>query len=539
MKNLQDIEKILSELSDEELCGQMLCYDVYNTDNPVEVEKILKEIKPGGLFLCGMNEVQIKEYTAMANKYSRIPVVVAADIESGLGNAIAGKETMPNPMAWGAADSPELIEEAGERIAISCRKAGIQWTFSPVVDININKDNPVVNIRAVSDSPEQIIKIAGAYLKGLKKGGMAVTLKHFPGDGVDDRNQHFCTTENKLSMDDWRKTFGNVYGDLIALGADAVMAGHIALPSYDTEVKTEFGARPSIFSKPILTDLLRKEMKFDGVIVSDAMSMIGASAMCPLDQIAVRFVQSGGNMILFPEPTDHACLLKALNNGDISKNTIVESARKILTLKNNLKLFDNQEEYVKSLPEEKSIKDIAETIAERSIKFVRNANGLLPLTLKPNAKILMLNEYSYYDKTKTQCDEFILLKEELEKRGFDVLSIDNAKHKKVNAIKDEFDAILINFKFSQADYHGGSLRIGWDNIMVLWRAYSLNHKNVVFTSFGDPYKLYEFPYLKTYVNTFSNSKETVNAFVKVVLGEIPMTAKNPVRLEGFFERETD
>ena len=119
-------------------------------------------------------------------------------------------------MAWGACDDEELIEKAGIATAQICRKNGIQLTYSPLVDINYNKNNPVVNTRAVSDSPEQVVKIAGAYLRGLQKDNcMAATCKHFPGDGMDDRNQHFCTTINPMSKDEWMKTYGYVYKEMI------------------------------------------------------------------------------------------------------------------------------------------------------------------------------------------------------------------------------------------------------------------------------------------------------------------------------------
>ena len=133
----------------------------------------------------------------------RVAVKVAADVEKGPGCAMEGEELLPFPMAWGAADDAHLTELAGEATAAIAQKNGIHWTFAPIVDLNRNPDNPVTNIRAISDSPEQVIKIGGAYMRGLQKENrMVACCKHFPGDGMDDRNQHFCTTINHLSKEE-------------------------------------------------------------------------------------------------------------------------------------------------------------------------------------------------------------------------------------------------------------------------------------------------------------------------------------------------
>ena len=299
------IEEILKSLSMEDMVGQLLCYDISPKDDPCEVEKVLSEIKPGGLFLTDMTAEQIRAYTDMANKYTKVPVIIASDVEHGPEIVVKGTGELPLPMAWGACNDEKLLKRAGEETAKICRKNGVHWTFAPVVDLNKNFRCPECNIRAVSDSPEAVVRIAGAYLEGIEKNGLMVAgCKHFPGQGMDERNSHFCTTENPLSKEEWMATYGYVYKEMIQKGAASIMIGHGALPAFEKDNDFLLGPPPAILSKSLMTDLLKGELGFDGCLVSDAMSMVGATARSALDKLAVRFINAGGDVVLFPEPSD-------------------------------------------------------------------------------------------------------------------------------------------------------------------------------------------------------------------------------------------
>lgn len=233
-------------------------------------------------FFFGENATKemIAEYTDIVNKYAKLPVIVAGDVENGPGCTIKGETYFPRPMAWGACDDEELIERAGRVTGEIVRKNGVHWTFAPIVDINFNKDNPVTNVRAVSDKPEQVVKIAGAYVKGMQKNGMLMAAcKHFPGDGMDDRNQHFCTTVNSLSKEEWMNSYGYVYKKMFELDTASVMVGHIALPWLNDETDPVLGEKPGTLSYKIITELLKGELGFKGCVVSDAMSMEGSGTI--------------------------------------------------------------------------------------------------------------------------------------------------------------------------------------------------------------------------------------------------------------------
>lgn len=530
-----DIEQKINELTLEDLVGQTLCISLSAKSNPEEVEELVKRTKPGGIFVNNMTPESVKFYRDMVNKYVKIPVAVTSDVEDGPHTPFEGGATVPNQMAFGACDDVELVEKAGRVTAELCRKNGVVWGFNPVVDLNYNYNCPETNIRAISDKPEHVIKIAGAYAKGMQKDGMmAVTAKHFPGQGLDDRNSHLVTTENSFSKRRWMKTYGKVYKEMFKLGVKSVMVGHSSLPAFQTE-KDEFGYYPATISKSLLTGLLKGKLGFDGVIVSDAMGMIGISSRVPLEELPIKFLEAGGDMILFPKPYDFDNILKAVNEGRLSLDRLKDAVKRIVKVKEWLHLFE--EDYFKDLVIEDDIKEIALKIAEKSIKVLRDFGGVIPTKLEKGSKVLLLNIVEPFFNKPPTGKEFSALKEEFERQGMIVDSMDNADYRKVNEIKDGYDLIMINSLLSSRNYHGGTMRAGWNNCMMLWDGYALDHPKVIFTSFGDPYKIHDFPYVKTYVNTFSFYEESQIAMVKLVMGQISAVGKNPVQFDGYFDRE--
>lgn len=534
------IDERLDKLSLEDLVGQVLCYDIYDSDDPKEVEKIIRRIKPGGIFITGMSPEKIKLYTDMVNKYAKVPVIVSSDVENGPETAIKDTGYIPHPMAWGACDDPVLLEEAGKITGSICRNNGIHWTYGPIVDINYNFRNTDTNIRAISDNPEHVYKIASAFARGLEyNDNMISCAKHFPGGGTDERNSHFVTSINHFSKEEWLKTYGMIYKKFIDDGCCSIMVGHSCLPSCQPdEIDEFFGAPPAVLSKNLMTDLLKGELGFDGCIVSDAMSMIGVAARVKrLDYLAVDYLKAGGDVILFPEPNDYDVIIKAVNDGDLSIDRLKDAARRMLKLKEKARLFVDQIQVEKTKVNVNELKEVAQKIADKSIKIVRDYNNILPLQLPDKARILLLNVLEPHFHRSPTGTEFDALRFELESYGYTVDTMINPKHKAVKEVMDKYDAVLLNCKMSSKDYHGSTLRIGWNNIMVMWRAYVLQHPKFIFISFGDPYKLYDMPYLKEYINAFSFTDETQKAVAKVITGRIKAEGKNPVAFEGFFERE--
>ena len=522
----------ISRLSDEELCGQLLCPDLttYHCDDE-KIKKLIRDTRPGGIFVHGMPVDKIKEYANYANEVCKYPILVVADGENGPGCVFKHCCELPYPMAWAACGDEALIERVGELTAQILRKNGVNFTLSPLVDINLNPNNPVVNIRAISDHAPTVARLASAHIKGLQKNGFTVaTAKHFPGDGVDDRNQHYCTTVNSLSREEWDESFGEVYRRSIDAGVSAIMSAHISLPAYQNGDE----ATPAIFSSELMNGLLKKKLEFDGCIISDAMSMIGACSFCPLESMAERFINAGGDMVLFPSKKDHLYLLDALKNGRVKRERLLDAALRVIELKKKARLFEDEAEVLASIEEnaEEKLKELSLDIARRSVKIVRDEHSILPLDLKPGDRVLLINLYL---EPQGQCSEenteFKTMETELRKRGFEVDAYHKIHHNKINEIVDGYAAVFINCKVSSEDFYGGSLRLGWrDGIMTFWRGYIFKCKKLVFISFGDPYKLTELPFLKTYVNAYIKSDATVRAALSACLGDAEFSGVSPVSI---------
>ena len=526
-------KEILAALTLEELCGQLLCLDVYEKDDLAEVEKVISRIKPGGIFVSSMSAEKIKLYTDMANRYSRVPVIVSADVENGPENGVKGGGLLPFPMAWGACRNVPLIEEAGKLTARICRENGIHWTFAPVVDINYTFRSSETNVRAVSDDADAVIKYAGAYADGLRSEKLMVTgAKHFPGAGTDERNSHFCTTINHMSREEWFASYGKVYREMIKRGAESVMVGHYTLPAFMTE---EEKGLPCILSKSLMTDLLKGELGFKGCVVSDAMSMIGACSATDPAELAVKYIKAGGDMVLFPEPDDFDAIKAAVASGEITKDRFEDALYRILTLKERAGLFCGAENATRTSAAEFSA--TAQKIADESITVVRDEKHVIPTEVKAGDKILAVIIAEPFWHKEVNISDYAPFKEQAESYGASVEFLINPKHKLIKEVMNDYDLLVVLCDMSSKNYDGGSMRVGWYNMMTFWRGYILQHPRMIFVSLGDPYKLFDYPYLKEYINAYSDTPESQKAVLKVIAGEIPARGKNPVSLEGFFKRQ--
>ncbi|MBQ4518012.1 MAG: glycoside hydrolase family 3 protein [Clostridia bacterium] len=531
----KQIESLIDSLTLDEMIGQMLCYNVVlSGDDLSRTEEFLSKTHAGSLFVDGEAKAnRIDDLMAMFKKYNKIPGMIAADIENGPGSLWSDEVKLPHPMAWGACGDADLIRRAHEAIAIRCRQKGVHWSFSPLVDINFNCDNPLVNIRGISDRAELVAKIGRAAVQGFEAGGrMMSCAKHFPGDGVDDRNQHFCTTVNSLSKEEWMNTFGAVYKEMFKAGVASVMVAHISLPAYDEKINEWLGYPPASLSYNLQTKLLKEELGYTGCVISDAMSMVGACACVPADRLAIEFFKAGGDLMIFPVLEDFDRIKGAVLSGEIPMERVRDAVRRVIRLKDKARLFEDQDEVLKGIDfnaNVEELKNLATEIAEKSLCLVRNYGKEVPLSLKPGDKIFIAN-IKNIEGGGLPAGSLDFVEEELRNRGFNVVSRDNPHRGDMEEMADAA-VVLVNCKISSQDYNGGSLRIGWPQIAPFWRGEVLKHPHVIFTSFGDPYKLHDFPFLKTYINTFSFSEYTQKAFVKALLGEIPFQGKSPVTLK--------
>jgi beta-N-acetylhexosaminidase len=516
------IETTLNSLSLEERVGQLLLPMCANADHYENIKKLLPEIRLGGVFVFGARPEEHRERLRTLQGMSCVPLVVAADLEAGAGHVVQGGVPFPDPLAVAAADRDDLAWQMGRAAALQGRSVGIHWTFAPVVDVNINPDNPIANTRSLGDDPERISRLAAAIIQGAQEHGLATCAKHFPGDGIDDFDQHVVTSVNSLSMEDWKRISGRTFSAAFAADVMSVMIGHIALPAWDPTTDRRGAYCPASVNKRIVTDLLRKEMGFEGLIVTDDMNMGGVSGYMNSVDRTIGCINAGCDMLLFPQlPGDYHTLLAAVKDGRISEERLNDAVRRILEFKTRLNLNEGQLEYDEPSPlQAKEFAKAARQIAEGALVKVRDVDGLLPLKdLKPGARVA----------TVTLSIEPMELPEvdaALKARGFQVDHFYNPGFDFAQNVKG-YDAVFVNFAY-KASWAVTSVRsVGVQNRMFMFGFY-MEQPRTVFTSFGSPYHLRQFSALPNLINAHSSSDDSQRAAVAAWFGDLPMNGKSPV-----------
>jgi beta-N-acetylhexosaminidase len=458
-----------------------------------------------------------------------VPPLGCADLVNGAGSRLAGATLFPWQMAVGAADSEDLARKMGLATAVEGREAGLHWTFGPIVDLSISKDNSMMHTRTFGVDPGHVLRMSQAFIRGVQaERRMAATAKHFPGDGVDDRDSHVCTSVNPLSRDEWFDLYGRVWKPVVQ-DAYCVMSGHIGLPWIDP-AKDYLGPAPATLSSAIQIDLLRNQLGFEGLVVSDAIPMIGFSAFAPYRNRIAGNIESGSDMILWPDPKrDVQEMKQALDEGLLTEARLESAVKNVLALKLWLGVLDRAD-VVPAEHGPQTFARWADEIGERSVCVVRNERRMLPVRLERGAKVATVT-LSMGSDTRGYVKELTVVDEELRARGYEVEHLENPDRNLLATCAAGSDAVFINVHVMPVY---GTTRFAGPAVAALWNSFWHEHPAVVFTSFGDPYKLYEMPYAPNFVMTFSNTPSSQRAAVKVWLGEIEPQGKVPVRLPGFF-----
>lgn len=526
----QWVESTLDSLSLPACVGQLLCptNPRFTTEEWLE---LLDQVPMGALTVRGVASTDLRARMEALQERSAVPLLVAGDLEHGAIALTDGTE-FPWMMAAGAADDQDLMTVMGQATAAEARYAGMHWTFSPVIDLNYNADNPITNIRALSDDPDRVIRLATAFVRGVQADGrFAATAKHFPGDGVDDRDQHLASTVNSLPLDQWQATYGRVWRALIDAGVMAVMPGHISLPAYQGYADRPEEAPPATLSPRLLNDLLRTELGFDGLLISDASGMIGLAARLPSAERAVESIKAGLDIYLFPETRqDYARLLQAVKEGRLPETRVRAAARRVLELKARLNLHRDPFGPKPSDADAHAYRQAAQAMADKSITVLR-ADGRPPVKLAPGSRVLTvtIGQPSPFNKFMPLLD-LDVFDEELRRRGFQVEHLLNPEDDLLLAKAAEYDAVFLNLMALPYMVLGTIRNLVGHLGHWAWRWFFADHPQVLVTSFGNPYVLHEMPHLPNLVAAYGNSPVSQRAAVKVWLGELDAQGDCPVHL---------
>ncbi|MEE9166412.1 MAG: glycoside hydrolase family 3 protein, partial [Candidatus Neomarinimicrobiota bacterium] len=374
----------ISDLSLEEKVAQMFMTrytgGFYTESSYVyqQVKRLVKEHGIGGIIpFFGSTHGTIENLNEL-QRLSRIPLLVAADYERGVGQQLDGATLFPTNMGLAATDSPELAYNQGMITAKEARAVGVHITFAPVMDVNSNPDNPIINFRAFGDSPEIVSRFGVEFIKGAQESGLIATAKHFPGHGDTGTDSH--TTLPVIEKDN--NTFESVdlvpFKAAIDAGVKMIMVGHIAVPSLDESGK------PATLSNKLNGDLLRNKLGFEGIIVTDAMEMGGITESYWAGEAAIKTIETGTDMVLLPMDIDRAisAVTEAVRSGRISEDRIDASVKRILEAKRELGLWDQREVSLKSaqsiLGQDKFLSAAGE-VSRKSITLVSDKANLIPI----------------------------------------------------------------------------------------------------------------------------------------------------------------
>lgn len=518
---LEWVETTFNALDIPEKVGQIICHQTY-----LPIKRDLNDIlkyKPGAAFL-GMGILAFKKRQQNAARHlqekSEIPLLIAGDIEGGGFGAALNATRFSTQMGVGATNDEKYAYYMGKVAGTEGRILGFNWTFSPVVDINYNHRNPVTNVRAFSDDPEKVLRMSLAYVKGVQECGMAATAKHWPGDGMDDRDQHLVTSCNSMDFDEWKATYGKIYKVLIDAGVMSVMSAHIMLPSYTGDYL------PGSYSSKLNQDLLRGELGFNGLIVSDATGMVGVTSQAERREMVPTMIERGCDVFLFTHGRagDYQKMLEGVETGLLSKKRLDDAVRRVLGLKAALKLPELKEKGKLVPPKEKrdivngtEHKKWARECARHSITLVKDTQGLLPISPEKQKRVLLITSEDMMGlPIAIFSKKFPKI---LKARGFNVTKY----KKKVKISKHKFD--LVMYLIIEPGYMAKNcLRLNWKKLP----SPHPGHPPTIFISLANPYHLYEVPRVKTYINAYAPFKAIQEELVRMLVGEIPFKGVNPV-----------
>lgn len=520
------VDATLAALTIEETVGQLL-----NVSQPMDAatwRAFLQKVPVGAMSARVPTAEAYRTLLEELQQSVKVPLLVIANMEHGAAEWQDYGTDFPSLMAAGAANDPELIALLGKATAIEARHIGVNWCLTPDVDLNYNFDNPVTNIRSMGDQPARVMRLASPLIRALQAHGVAATAKHFPGDGMDSRDQHLVSTVNNLPFDQWLETYGQVWKSVIDAGVWTIMPGHISLPAYQGFFDDPEAAPPATIACELLENLLRQELGFDGLIVSDATGMIGFASRLPPAERAVAAVKAGIDLYLGANPeVDYPALLTAVRAGQLPEERVQEAARRVLTLKARLQLVEQPFGPAPTATEEADFAAAAQTMAEQSITLVRN-QGHHPLTLAAGANILTVTVMPV--NTMIPHADLTVFDDELRSRGYHVEHLLNPRSDELRAKAQEHDVVFVNV------YVAPMMNLGTVRVTVGsfghwgWRALFTEHANVRYTSFGSPYLAFELPHAPTLAVTYGGSTLAQRAAVKFWLGEIAPQGTLPIRL---------
>jgi beta-N-acetylhexosaminidase len=501
-------------------------------------QHLIRDLHVGGVIVTGHSlngGIRNAEPYAMAallnrlQKLARTPLFVAADFERGASMRVNSTTAWPYSMAFGAAQDLAGVTEEGADTAREARAMGVNWLFAPVADVNNNPDNPIINIRSFGENPEQVAKFVEAYINGAhsdRKNPVLVTAKHFPGHGDTTEDSHLALPRLDADHDRIEAVELPPFRSAIAAGVDAVMTAHLNVPALEPD------NLPATVSSKIITGVLRDELGFQGLVVTDAMDMQGLSMMFDSAEASVRAIEAGADVLLMPKRPEEAIrgVVAAVEKGRISRKRLDDSVNRVLAAKARLglrakKLVDL--EAIADVVDSPEAAERAQEVADHAVTLVKDSKDSLPIRHPEGVCLIALSE-------GRRSQQGIRLIDEVKKRAPGVTatvldpSMSKADLDQVSEKTSGCSEIVAAAYVTVAAYRGNvALAGGYPDFL---NGLIAGKVPVMLVALGNPYLVRSFPNVSAYLTTYSPTSTSEAALAKALFGEIAITGHLPVTI---------
>jgi len=539
------VHATIESLSPDEKIGQLFI-NLNTSFAPEYLDRVLDTYHVGGMRYMGSDSLAVQEHIRHVQSRSKVPLLIASNPEMGGFGSIDDGTLVSTHLQAGSHPDKSIAREMGRVGGVETAALGCNWAFAPIVDIHYNWRNTVISTRAFGNTPEIVIERAKEYFDGLSESNMAAAMKHFPGDGIDERDQHVVTSYNTLGVDEWEAGYGRVYRELIDHGVQSIMIGHIGAPELSRKFRpgiTDAEIMPATLAPELLQDLLRGELGFNGLILTDASMMVGMTQAMPRRDAVPAAVAAGCDMFLFfrdpAEDTEY--LREGIRTGVVTAERLQEALERILGLKASLGLHTTPRDELVPGPEALAVigspehHAVAATIADKTVTLVKDTQGNLPLRPETHRRIRLYGVSGAADFTGTDPNSYLqIARDELEQAGFEVHVFKDAAQRKAEgeenvyfhtvmaeeangSYAEKYDAAII-FANVAGFAQEASVRIKWSTPMASEIPWYVTEVPTVFVSLNQPNHLIDVPMVKTVVHAHNPSREAIHAAVQKIIG---------------------
>lgn len=532
------VKDTINELSDEQKIGQLF-FNLFFfgndqfSGNDLTNAQILEKYNIGGARYHGGKSEQVQELINQLQKDSKIPLLVAANCDAGGNGASSDGTYIASGAQCEASGDTKVAYNAGYVSGKEESAMGINVNFDPCVDILKNWRNTIVNTRAYGTNADTVIKYTNAYVEGLKQSEVVTCIKHWPGDGTEERDQHLVLGVNELSVGEWEESFGKVYRNHIDKGVEMIMAGHIALPEYQkllVENLEDKDILPATLAPELIENLLKTKLGFNGLVITDATHMLGMTSAMRREDYVPKSIAAGCDMFLFFNniEEDFGFMLNGYKKGIITEERLQDALERILGLKAKLNLHIKQADGT-LIKERKELEIVAckehlemrRDAADKGITLVKDTQNNLPINPEKHKRIrlyMLEGEKGGIYEANSKVQDFIV--KELESRGYEVTINEGSSRIKGKTLdyRNNTDLALVI-----ADVVGygaeNNYRIRWKAAMANEVPWYVHEVPTVFASLNFTTHLHDVSMVKTFINAYNDNEENIRQLIDKLEGK--------------------